>query len=427
MAERIAFTYAGKELEGIVIQVKDGQATVKLDTGYNMLIPEGALQQAKQVPQKERPAHGHPPVRQDPGLPKVTILHTGGTIASKVDYATGATVAQFDPQELLSMFPELASLAHISSRLIRNMQSDDMRFGHYNLLASAVLEEIGKGATGVIITHGTDTLHHTGAALSFALEGLSIPVVLVGAQRSSDRGSSDAPTNLLGAVRWIREGHPGVYLAMHASSSDESIAILSGLHARKQHTSRRDAFTSVNAPVVARVHEKGVDILDPGRLLRLKGLAGTPRVMPFRESLKVGWWKAHPQSWAEELAPFEAFDGLLIEGTGLGHIPMTKVDELTGEHLRIIERVAALAKKMPVAIASQAIYGRVNLNVYSPQRQLKAAGVLGDQCDMHPETAFIKLAWLLSNYPAAEVGRLYGEDLRGEISARSPLEDSHHG
>ena len=212
--DRIRFTYQHKEMEGVLIQLKDDHATIKLDSGYNIIVPVEELTgiEAEAV---ERPKAPKPRVRQDPTLPRVSILHTGGTIASKVDYRTGAVVAQFNPDELIALFPELLEMANIESRLLANMQSDDMRFAHYNIIARAVLEELNKGVKGVIVTQGTDTLHFTAAALSFALEGLNVPVVVVGSQRSSDRGSSDAATNLMGALRFIGEGIPGVYIAMH--------------------------------------------------------------------------------------------------------------------------------------------------------------------------------------------------------------------
>jgi glutamyl-tRNA(Gln) amidotransferase subunit D len=422
--DHISFTYEGKHLEGIIVQQKNDHVTVKLSTGYNIIVPAKDLHGALARPASVQEQH-KPQIQQNPNLPKISILHTGGTIASKVDYRTGATVAQFDPKELASMFPELLHIAHIESRLLRNMQSDDMRFAHYNLMAREVLEEMRKDVKGIIITHGTDTLHYTSAALSFALEGLNIPVVLVGSQRSSDRGSSDSGANLIGAAKFILEKHvPGVFIAMHETSDDDSIAIIDGLHARKNHTSRRDAFVSVNAPLFARV-ARSVEVLDLTREAQLRAQA-KPRtqVMPFREDLRVGWWRVHTQSFADELAVYDHYDGLLIEGTGLGHAPISEIDEHTAEHTNIREQIGLLAKRIPVAIASQTIYGRVNLNVYSPQRVLQELGVFGSDCDMHPETAFIKLAWLLSNH-SADVKKLYVQNLRGEISSRSPLEDSH--
>ena len=420
-------TYVGKHLSGTVVQVRDGEVTIKLVSGYNVVLPVADLKDLKTTARERREPHATPP-HQDPSLPAVTIIHTGGTIASKVDYATGAVIAQFDPAELLVMFPDVTRVANVTSRLLRNMQSDDMRFAHYNLMARAVLDEIGRDAHGVIITHGTDTLHYTAAALSFVLEGLSVPVVLVGSQRSSDRGSSDAASNLLGALRFITEARvPGVFVAMHDGPGDGSIAIIDGLRSRKNHTSRRDAFASVNAPLVARVVDGKVEIADAARVGRLRsGASDHPRVLPIREDLKVGIWYAHPQSHADELLVYDHYDGLVVAGTGLGHLPISEIDEFTAEHARIRDWIAKLARRIPVVMASQTIWGRVNMDVYSPGRALQELGVLGQGCDTHLETAFIKLAWLLSQHPD-NARELYGTDLRGEVSIRSPLEDTHKG
>jgi glutamyl-tRNA(Gln) amidotransferase subunit D len=419
--DQITFTWQGHELSGIVIQTGKEMATIKLSTGYNIILPlsEMAVTSTQQTKTEQAVVAK---IAQDDTLPRVSILHTGGTIASKVDYQTGAVTSRFTPEELISMVPEMTKVANISSRLLRNMASDDMRFEHYNVIGRAIIEEIQKDARGIIVTHGTDTLHYTAAALGFMLEELTIPVVLVGSQRSSDRGSSDASTNLIGALRFITElKAPGVYVAMHEGPGDSAIAIIDGLHARKMHSSARGAFKSVNAPLVARVADS-VEILDQARLDSWRQRAGKTRMLGFDEELRIGYWKAHTHSWADELLAFQSFDGLLLEGTGLGHIPMNETDEFTREHTKILECVRELSKKMPVAIATQTIYGRVNLNVYRPQRILQSLGVLGDGCDMMPEVAFVKLAWLLSN-ERSRVRELYAQSLRGEISACSTIAD----
>jgi glutamyl-tRNA(Gln) amidotransferase subunit D len=424
--DHIQFTYEGRELEGTIIQQKDGKATIKLASGYNILVPISDILDATTSASHATPK-AELKIKTNPHLPKVTILHTGGTIASKVDYATGAVLAKFNPEELLAMYPELLQLANIQSRLLRNMSSDDMRFAHYNIMARAVLEEISNGAAGIIITHGTDTMHYTAAALSFALEGLNIPVLLVGSQRSSDRGSSDANTNLKAALTFITQAKAqGVFVAMHEGASDDSIAIIDGLHARKNHSSRRDAFASVNAPIVARVTSV-LQILDEDRLALWRSRAvDRPVVRPFDEDLKVGLWKAHPQSFADELAVYEHYAGLVVEGTGLGHLPISEIDEFTAEHKKIRAEIGRIANKIPVVVATQTIFGRVNMQVYSPGRDLLELGVLGQGCDMAPEIAYVKLAWLLSHAPKG-VREQFNTSLRGEISARSPLEDSHKG
>ncbi len=420
--DRISFSYKGQHLIGSVVNEEQGKLVIKLDTGYNITVAPSELKDVKteRIEKKEKTVEKKQSRGKVEGrvqgaapLPKITILHTGGTIASKVDYATGAVVAKFTAEEIIGLFPELGAIANISSTLIRNMQSDDMRFDHYNLIGEAIVKAIGDGAAGVIVTHGTDTLHYTAAALGFMLENVPVPVVLVGSQRSSDRGSSDAATNLIAASRFIVQGAPGVYVCMHQSSGDGSFAVIDGFRARKMHSSRRDAFRSVNAAPFAVVQGEKVTA---GK--RAKP-AGKLRLLPFNPKLKIGMLYLHPHLYVKDVESFDGYDGLVLLGTGLGHAPITRVDEFCDEHPKILKAIGTLAKKAPVVMATQTIYGRVNMDVYSPGRTLQATGVLGQGCDLTPETAFIKLAWLLSNHPAAEARKLYGTDLRGEISARS--------
>ncbi len=417
--QEITFTYHGLEQKGIIIQENEKTLMIKLVSGYNIIVPVEDVKD-RHITEHHKEASTKTRVRQDNTLPLVSILHTGGTIASKVDYSTGAVVAQFEPDELLSTYPALVKIANIQSKLVRNMMSDDMRFAHYNIMARAILDEIVSGTEGIIITHGTDTLHYTAAALSFALQGLNVPVVVVGSQRSSDRGSSDAASNIIGALTFITKlKTPGVFIAMHESTNDDSIVILDGLHARKMHSSRRDAFVPVNANAIARVKDGKVEILDEGRLAEWKSFAKIkPEVVSFDENLKISWWKSHPQSHAEELTAFVGFDGLIIEGTGLGHAPITQIDEFTTENPKIREEIGKLAAKIPVVMTTQTIFGRVNMDVYSAGRTLQELGVLGHGLDMPPEVAFIKLAWLLSQ-DKKKVNTQFSHNYRGEISNKS--------
>ena len=233
---------------------KDALVIIKLESGYNKAVLKEKVRDIKVI----EPYHplAQKIVEESPiqGLPTIAILHTGGTIASKVDYRTGAVTARSSPSELLEMFPELKEIANLRSRLVSNMWSEDMRFGHYNIMADAVMEEIKKGCKGVIITHGTDTLHYTAAALSFMFESLPVPIILVGSQRSSDRGSSDAVMNLICAARFIAYSEfAEVAICMHASSEDTECVILPGTKTRKMHSSRRDAFKAVNTIPWAKV------------------------------------------------------------------------------------------------------------------------------------------------------------------------------
>ncbi len=389
---------------------------IKLDSGYNIGIRKSQIKDMKLVKKFKKPQVKKEKVKKDPKLKTISVLHTGGTISSAVDYSTGGVNPHFSPEELIAMFPELKDIANISSRLVRNMASDDMRFKHYNILAKEIEKEVNNGSKGIIITHGTDTMHYTAAALSFILEDLPVPVVLIGAQRSSDRGSSDAAMNFICAARFIaKANYAGVAICMHKDMNDEFCIILPGTKARKMHTSRRDAFKTINCQPIAEVSY----LEDKIRFMKKykKENKGNLKLKPIKERLKIGLLKAHPQMFAVELEPYDKFEGLVLEGTGLGHFPISKIDEFTAEHKKIYSKIKSLAKKMPVVMSSQTIYGRVQMNVYGPGRKLQEAGVFGNYSDMTPETTFIKLAWLISNYPE-KVKEMMLENLRGEINER---------
>ena len=185
--ERVRIIAGKEEIEGVLMPEEKEFIVVKLDTGYNMGIDKKRVKEIKPLGTKKEKRAEFPKEKPKKGLPTITILHTGGTIASKVDYETGAVTPRFEPEEITAMFPELKDIANIKSRLIANMLSENMRFGHYNLIAKEIDKEIKSGVDGIIITHGTDTLHYTSAALSFMLQDLPIPVLLVGSKTYSGK------------------------------------------------------------------------------------------------------------------------------------------------------------------------------------------------------------------------------------------------
>ncbi|HII71729.1 TPA: Glu-tRNA(Gln) amidotransferase subunit GatD [Candidatus Woesearchaeota archaeon] len=401
--------------DGLFIDKKKDTTVIKSVTGYNIGILNSTIKEVKLLEKgkdlKISHAKKHEP---KPGLPTISILHTGGTIASKVDYRTGAVVASFNPEDLIGMFPELLDIANIDSRLIGNMFSDDMRFLHYSLMAKAIQEEVEKGAEGIILTQGTDTLGYTAAALSFMLESIPVPVLIVGAQRSSDRGSSDAAMNLLCAAEFIRKSDfAGVAVCMHELSSDDSCAIMPGCKTRKLHTSRRDAFQAVNDSPVARVNFKTrkVEMLKGGYLKKDRKRDWFPK---DKMEEKVAILKIHTNMSADQFRFFKGYRGLVIEGTGLGHAPinMTEHTPMHDDNKKAIKEL--VDSGCVVVMTSQCLFGRTQMDVYSTGRDLQEIGVIPGE-DMLPETAFIKLAWLLANEPA-DVKTLLRQDLRGEIN-----------
>lgn len=406
-----------EEFEGTLMpSVKKGVVVLKLDNGYNMGFDKNKVKKIETIkPYKEKKIIKQN-IPQNKKLPSISILHTGGTIASKVDYATGGVKMQFSPEELLTMFPEIRKIANINSRLMKNMWSQDMRFEHYNLIAKEIEEEIKKGAEGIIVTQGTDTIHYTSSALAFILGDLPIPVMVVGAQRSSDRGSSDAYHNVINAAYFMANSDfAEVGVCMHSSQSDDYAHILPGTKTRKFHTSRRDAFRPVNTLPWARVSykEEKIEWLKKGYC---KKSDSNLKLKLFKD-VKVGIIKQRTNMFAEEFLFFKNYDGLVIEATGLGCLPITQIDESTKESQKIHDAISSLIKSGVMVIESpQTVYGRICLNVYSDQREAQKIGVLGNLSDMTTETAYIKLSWLLSNYKKEEVKELIGKNLRGEIA-----------
>jgi len=382
-------------IKGLYIneEKKDGNdfVIVKIKSGYNIGINKKRIKDVKVTAKEQGSEKKETAIKQNKNLPKITILHTGGTIASKVDYKTGGVSSKFTPEELLRMFPEIKEIAAIKSKMISNIFSEDMRFEDYNKIAKEIEKEANE-CDGIIVTHGTDTMHYTSAALSFMLQNLNIPVILVGAQRSSDRGSTDAAINLISAILFeANTDFADVAICMHETIDDENCVILPAQKSRKMHSSRRDAFKAINAEPIARVNYKTrrIDLLKKFK----KKSDSKIRVIQFNPKLKIGIVKAHPNIFAEEILFYKDFDGLIIEGTGLGHISIN--EEKEGK--RIFEAIKTVAKKIPVVMSTQTIYGNVNMNVYSTGRKLIEAGVLGNMNDLTPESTFIKLAWVLSN------------------------------
>lgn len=409
-----------EELTGMLMPQEKEFLVIKLDNGYNIGIDRRKIKNLKLIKKYSKKKEKTERKKISKKLPKVSILHTGGTIASKVDYETGAVHAHFTPEELISMFPELSKIVSIRSRLVANIMSENIRFVHYNILAKEIDKEIKKGADGIIITHGTDTLHYTSAALSFILENLPIPVLLVGAQRSSDRGSSDAAINLISAATFIaNSNYCGVAICMHESVNDDKCLIMDGTKVRKMHASRRDAFRPINTTAIAKVDfnkkkinlmRKNYDKKDKKRKLKLR---------LFKENVKVGIVKLYPNMYAHEFLNYKNYHGLVLEGTGLGHGPIGQIDRYTKEHSKIKNAIKKLSNSTVIVMSSQTIYGRLQMNVYSTGREIQKIGVIGNYSDMTPETTFIKLAWLLSNYKKEDVKKLITENLRGEITERT--------
>jgi len=405
--------------EGIFVKEDKDTVFLKLGSGYNVGIDKKKIKKIDLVEKGKGLNIKHAKeTKNKKGLPTISILHTGGTIASKVDYRTGAVVASFNPEDLVGMFPELSDIANIRSKLISNMFSEDMRFKHYEKMAKAIEEEIKKGCEGIILTHGTDTMEYTAAALAFILEEIPVPVIIVGAQRSSDRGSSDAGMNLICAAEFIvKSDFAGVAICMHDYTSDEICSILPACKTKKLHSSRRDAFKAVNDTPIAKINYKTKKIELIKKIDYKKDEKRKIIIKPKLDE-KVGLIKMHPNIMPDQIRFYKGYSGLIIEGTGLGHAPVDEIDDIT----KINKKIFAAIKEVIdsgclVIMTSQTLFGRVNMNVYSSGRDLQDIGVIPGE-DMLAGTALVKLAWLLGNYKKEDAKDLIRENIKGEINER---------
>ena len=411
------------EHNGILLPASNPQMlTIKLPSGYNIGI--SAKGAKVEVLEKGSPPSSAAPEKKEKAQKAVgeflSILGCGGTIASRIDYRTGAVDAATSPQELVGAF------AHLSKKPLRakslfSISSEDTTHIHWQKIAQAAADEIKGGAQGVVITHGTDTMSYSSAALSFMLQGLPCPVIFTGSQRSSDRSSSDAALNMQAALLGADSDLSGVFICMHENLSDDSCLLHFGAKVRKMHTSRRDAFRSINCQPAARVlplrgkFEKISPITQPRN-------TGKP-LLDIKINPNVALLYSYPGIKPEMIASLSKYDGVVIAGTGLGHVPSNTSSDK--DAVPVIKEVSELISSgIPVVIAPQTIYGRVNLNVYSSGRALAEAGAIGHLCDFTPEAAYVKLMWVLAREKKMErVREMMEKNIAGEISARSEIVD----
>lgn len=390
----------------------DRHIVLKLSSGYNIGVKADSIVTIRKVAKGESPAFTPPSKPQvNPALPRVSIISTGGTIASRVDYRTGGVRPALTAEELYSTVPELSDFAQIEAEVYSSIYSENMTSRHWGAIARKVEEKITRGYRGIVVTHGTDTMAYTAAALSFALSGTPVPVALVGAQRSSDRPSSDAASNLIGAVNFVsKAAFAGVYVVMHDGLGDDTLAVHSGVKVRKNHTSRRDAFQSVNIHPVAYI--RGGVLETVAGDLPSRGGNATFKCKPKFEE-RVALLKFYPEFDPETFSHYlsKGLRGIVLEGTGLGH-----VSQACFRHLR-----RARDQEVLIGMTSQCIWGRVRMTVYETGRDLLSLGVI-PLGDMLPETALVKMKWVIANSrDYGEARELLLRNLVGEYSDRSLL------
>ncbi|OVE83734.1 Glu-tRNA(Gln) amidotransferase subunit GatD [Natronolimnobius baerhuensis] len=402
---------ADRTYEGVLLPSStDDHLVVKLEGGYNVGIDRAdaavevlesdvyEIDGADSVGEDGKASE----IEFDDDLPTISLISTGGTIASTVDYRTGAVTAQFDAEDVLRAVPDLAGRANYRGRVVANILSENMEPPLWQDLAQAVHEEIDNGADGVVVMHGTDTMQYSAAALSFMLE-TPVPIVFTGSQRSADRPSSDNVMNAVSAVEAAQSDCAEVLVCMHGSESDDSCALHRGTRVRKNHTSRRDAFETVGAEPLGTV-DYDSETVEFRRDYHERG--ETDLALEDTLESDVELLKFTPGMDPAFLDVVEGSEGLIIEGTGLGHV-----------HTDLIPRIEELIENGTTTVmTSQCLSGRVCDRVYDTGRDLLEAGVL-EAGDTLPGTAKVKLMWALAN--SEHVEEAMGTSLAGELQERS--------
>lgn len=394
-------TYRGMLMPSHAFSQSD--VIIKLESGYNIGIVIDKSASIKLIRKKSRAEKKRRPIPYDSKKPTVSLIGTGGTIASYVDYATGAVHPAGTTEEIVSSVPEIFDICNLNAKVIFQKFGEDIAPSDWAKIAEETAKELNSGADGVVISHGTDTMGYTSAALSFMLKNLSGAVVLTGSQRSSDRPSSDAFRNLLASVKVATSDLGEVAVVMHGTPSSGQCYIYRGTKVRKMHSSRRDAFRSINGHplgfVDSRVH------LFRGYRRKGNGEAIADTLLNTNVSLLY----YHPNLDSDTfLRMVEGKEGVIIAGTGLGHVSN-----------EIVQAIKEIARGGTIVVmTTQCIWGRVNLNVYATGRRLVEAGVISGE-DMLPETALVKLMWVLAHFEGDEIKKMMRKNIAGEISERT--------
>ncbi|NVO66231.1 Glu-tRNA(Gln) amidotransferase subunit GatD [Methanofollis tationis] len=399
----VAASCRGHPVEGIYITDRDGMAVLKLGSGYNIGVDPATCTLVRKNGGTAVPTPVA--VEQDESLPGFAIISTGGTIASKIDYRTGAVTSQFTADDILRAIPGLSSIGRYRAEVLATILSENMTPAIWQDLARSIHAAVRGGARGVIVTHGTDTMAYSASAVSYMLE-TPVPVVFVGSQRSADRPSSDNIMNAMCAAAAAGSDLGEVAVAMHATTNDDYCALHRGTRVRKMHTSRRDAFQSHDMAPIGRVDFPSLAVTLSDDAVRRGASA-----LALRDRLeeRCGLLAFYPGMAAEIVRAYEGYRGLVIAGTGLGHVS-------TGCIGAVRDLIDA---GTTVVMTSQCLHGRVCDRVYDTGRDLLAAGVVEGE-DMLPEAALTKLMWVLGNESdPEEVRRLMATDLKGEIRRRS--------
>ena len=410
---KVKITKGNATYEGLLLprsqHTADTYVTLKVDTGYNLgVLVDEATQIEETGYQKGHYQLPHVDVRPQKELPNVTLLGTGGTVASRLDYRTGSVIPAFTPEELFSAVPELVTKVNLTPKTLYQVLSENFRPEYWVRTAEAIAKEIEGGVKGVIIGHGTDTMCTTGAALAYFLRNLPVPVVLVGSQRSSDRPSSDGPRNILYAATLAgHEDFAEVAICMHGGTSDSYNLIHRATRCRKMHSSRRDTFRTLDDIPLGKIDDAGVTWFKDDVCKR-----GKAEVFQLDAKIdtRVGMLYSYPGMNPDMLDSMvdKGYHGIVIIGTGLGHVGTDMFPPL--------ERCQD--EEIPVVLVVEPLFGYIHLRVYETGRDMLARGVI-EGGNMLPSAAYTKLIWVLGHTrDITQVKTLMQTNIAGEITQR---------
>ena len=384
---------------------------LKLRNGYNVGITVGTVTEIKEIGYKE--AHYKIPEKEfpyDPKKPRVKLFGTGGTIASRLDYRTGAVIPAFTPGELYGSVPELADICNLETEKLYGVFSENMGPEQWVGTARAIGKEIEKGVQGIVIGHGTDTMHHTAAILSFMVQGSPVPIVMVGSQRSSDRPSSDAALNLINSTKTAAESDIAeVMVCMFGPTSDQYDLLHRGTRVRKMHSSYRSTFRTIgDIPIAMVSRDKIVPLRDDYR--RRRSDKNVKVNTAFEEKVSIVYYYPNMKPDIIESLIDNGYKGIIIAGTGLGHVNKPLYPALR----------RANEKGIAVYMTVQTLWGYVQMFVYDTGRDIMELGVV-PAGNMLPEVAYMKLGWALGQTSSLEeVKKIMLTPVAGEITEREP-------
>jgi glutamyl-tRNA(Gln) amidotransferase subunit D len=382
----------------------DKHIVLKLNSGYNVGLEIEKIKKVEKNETTQKIIEKNKKIEQVQSLPKILLLSTGGTIASKIDYRTGAVTPVLTAEELNSSVPELAKIANIDAKVLFSEYSENVMPEHWLDIANKINEFEKSEYSGIIIAHGTDTMHYTSSFLSFALAGFPIPIVLVGSQRSSDRASSDAALNLIGAARFITESNPkGIYIVMHQDESDDTIACHLGTRVRKNHTSKRGAFQTIGDNPAFIIAENQIQKNFSEDYFKINEYQ--PKINLDTKVTLVKYHPGYDPNLLDQIIEM-GFKGIIFEGTGLGHVGKIMYESVK----------KAKEKGIFLGMTSQCIDGRVRMTVYESGRDLLDLGIVPLE-NMIPEVALVKAMWVIGNYQnSEEIKKIMLQNIASELS-----------